>query len=249
MISKQRIKFVKSLKLKKYRQKATLFVVEGAKNVNELLRSDFVIRDLYATARYLTAHQDLIQGQVSCIECSENDLVSMGSFQSNAYVLAVAEMKSHTSNLHNEQMLLALDGVQDPGNLGTIIRLADWYGIRHIIASPCSADFYNPKVLSASMGSFVRVVVHYTELTDFLSKNTGFCVYGTFLQGKNIHHIKPKLPAIIVMGSEAKGIGKELTAMIAERITIPRFGNAESLNVAVSTAIVCDNFARHLKDR
>jgi TrmH family RNA methyltransferase len=94
------------------------------------------------------------------------------------------EMKSHTSNLHNEQMLLALDGVQDPGNLGTIIRLADWYGIRHIIASPCSADFYNPKVLSASMGSFVRVVVHYTELTDFLSKNTGFCVYGTFLQGK-----------------------------------------------------------------
>jgi len=248
MISKQVAKFVKSLKLKKYRRKASAFVVEGAKNTSELLSSDFEIKHLFITEKFLQEYGNYLNSNIEYTLCTEKELIYMGTYQSNEYALAVAKMRSEEVILDNERILLGLDDIQDPGNLGTIIRIADWYGIKKIIASPGTADVYNPKVINASMGSFTRVQVLYTELTDFLSANDHINVFGTFLKGENIHQVNPILPAIIVMGSESTGINENLIPWIKNKITIPGDGSAESLNVAVSTAIICDNFIRNLKN-
>jgi len=248
MVSKQLAKFVKSLKLKKYRRKASAFVVEGGKNVSELLSSDFEILHLFVTEKFLQEYCNNLQTKIEYTLCSEKELINMGSFQSNEYALAVAKMRSDESSFLNEKLILGLDEVRDPGNLGTIIRIADWYGIKNIIASPGTADVYNPKVINASMGSFTRVNIEYADLEDFLKKNQTLNVYGTFLNGKNIHDFKPDTPTIFIMGSESVGINQKLTPWIDEKITIPGYGKAESLNVAISTAIVCDNFFRNLKN-
>jgi TrmH family RNA methyltransferase len=245
MISKQLAKFVKSLKLKKYRKKAAAFVVEGAKNVSELLSSGYEVQHLFITEKYLKEYGHSLRSEDEYTLCTEKELINIGTFQSNEYALAVAKMIDIRPELEKDRLVLALDDVQDPGNLGTIIRIADWYGIRHIIASEDTADFYNPKVINSSMGSFTRVHVYYTDLKLFLKNNQSFRVYGTFLEGKNIHKIQPQLPAIILMGSESTGISPELSTLVTDRVTIPRFGGAESLNVAVSAAIICDNFLRH----
>ena len=245
MISKQLAKFVKSLKLKKYRKKASAFVVEGAKNVLELIASDFNIKHLFITEKFLHDYRDQLQSELQYTVCTEKELTNIGTFQSNEYALAVAMMKDQRSDLKNEKIILALDDVQDPGNLGTIIRISDWYGIKNIIASPETADFYNPKVINASMGSFTRVNIQYLDLLVFFGEHSSSRVYGTFLEGKNIHQLKPNFPAVILMGSESSGIGKNLESFVDEKITIPKFGKAESLNVAVSTAVICDNFLRN----
>ncbi len=245
MISKQLAKFVKSLKLKKYRKKASAFVVEGAKNVSELLTSDFVVKHLFITDKFLQEYGNYLHPNAEYTLCSEKELINLGTFQSNEYALAVAAMNSTLSGLENQDLILALDEIKDPGNLGTIIRIADWYGIKTIIANSGTADFYSPKVINASMGSFTRINILYIDLNDFLSNNKEFKVYGTFLEGKNIHSLKPQLPAIILMGSESTGINDQLIQFVEEKITIPKFGKAESLNVAVSTAVICDNFMRH----
>lgn len=245
MISKQLAKFVKSLKLKKYRQKASVFVVEGAKNVSELLSSDFEVQHLFITEKYLHEFGEYLGAKHQYILSNEKELVAMGTFQSNEYALAVAKTKSPKINISSEKLILALDDVQDPGNLGTIIRIADWFGITTIVASPETADFYNPKVINSSMGSFTRTNLIYENLTDFFANNPGYKVYGTFLDGKDIHRIQPEFPAIILMGSESSGIHNNLLPFINEKITIPRLGQAESLNVAVSTAIICDNMLRN----
>ena len=245
MISKQLAKFVKSLKLKKYRKKASAFVVEGAKNVSELLTSDFVIKHLFITDKFLQDYGSYLHSNFEYTLCTEKELINLGTFQTNEYALAVASMKSQSFRSKNEKIILALDEIKDPGNLGTIIRIADWYGIHTIVANSGTADFYNPKVVNASMGSFTRVNMKYIDLEDYLADNKSHKVYGTFLDGKNIHNLTPELPAIILMGSESIGINNSLIPFINEKITIPKFGNAESLNVAVSTAVICDNFMRH----
>jgi TrmH family RNA methyltransferase len=245
MISKQLAKFVKSLKLKKYRQKASVFVVEGAKNVSELLFSDYEVQHLFITEKYLHEYKKSLGANDQYTICSEKELVAMGTFQSNEYALAVARTRPIGINVNNEKLILALDDVQDPGNLGTIVRIADWYGIKNIVASPGTADFYNPKVINASMGSFTRVNVLYHDLSDFFGSNPDHTVYGAFLDGKDVHGITPDFPAIILMGSESSGINDQLSPFIHEKITIPRVGHAESLNVAVSTAIICDNLLRN----
>jgi TrmH family RNA methyltransferase len=244
MISKQLAKFVKSLKLKKYRQKASAFVVEGAKNVSELLSSDFEVQHLFITKKYLQEYEKTVGFARPFTLCTEKDLIALGTFQSNGYALAVAGIKPNELNPKDEKLILALDEVQDPGNLGTIMRIADWYGIKSIVASPGTADVYNPKVINASMGSFTRVNVLYSDLSDFFVHNRDFKIYGTFLNGKDVHHVKPDLPAIILMGSESTGISDQMLPFVHEKITIPRLGRAESLNVAVSAAIICDNFLR-----
>lgn len=248
MVSKQLAKFVKSLKLKKYRRKASAFVVEGAKNVSELLSSDFEILHLFVTEKFLQEYCNNLQIKIEYTLCSEKELINLGSFQSNEYALAVAKMRSDKSGLLDEKLILALDEVQDPGNLGTIIRIADWYGIKTIIASHGTADVYNPKVINASMGSFTRVNIQYEDLGDFLKKNETYNVCGTFLNGKSVHDFIPVSPSIIIMGSESTGITHKLIPLIDEKITIPGYGQAESLNVAISTAIICDNFFRNLKN-
>jgi len=246
MISKEQAKFVKRLKLKKYRKKAACFLVEGAKNVTELLSSDYEVINLFVTDKFLLETPNNLLSNIELQICNEKELVNLGTFQTNEYALAVAKMKSSTSDFTSDKLILALDDVSDPGNLGTIIRIADWYGINTIVASLGSADFYNPKVVNASMGSFCRINVHYMDLEAFLSSNTGREIFGAFLQGESVHDVQIEKPSILLLGNESKGISNSLITFVNNKVTIPKIGHAESLNVAISTAIICDNLLRKL---
>ena len=244
MISKAKIKFIKSLQVKKYRVEEQCFVVEGAKSVSELLRSDFETLTLLGTTDFFLSGNNKIDKQIEAIEVTEKELSGLGSFQSNETVIAVARMKENKAPVfHPNEYGLVLDDIRDPGNLGTIVRIADWYGIRNIVASDQTADFYNSKVISASMGSFCRTHVFYTSLPAYLS-NSKATLYGTFLNGENVHHTKFAIGGLIVIGNEARGISAEIESFVDQRISIPRFGEAESLNAAVATAIVLDNLRR-----
>jgi TrmH family RNA methyltransferase len=165
----------------------------------------------------------------------------LGTFKSNEYGLAVAKIKSPPIDTKSIKTAIALDDISDPGNLGTIIRTADWYGIDTIIANEETADFYNPKVINASMGSFTRIQVHYLDLELFFQTNRHLNVFGAVLNGDDIHNTKPDFPMVLLMGNESKGIKTSILPYVNKKITIPRIGKAESLNVAVSTAIICDN--------
>jgi TrmH family RNA methyltransferase len=247
MISKAQIKFIKSLQIKKYRKQEQCFVVEGRKSVEELLRSDFDIHMLVATSTYLKSLPPPIKPIALTIEVSNNELESLGQFQTNEEVLAIAKMRAESVPKKAEKgFTLVLDDIRDPGNLGTIIRTADWYGIKTIIASQETADFYNPKVITASMGSFTRVRMYYAELAPFLS-STSFPIYGALLDGKDVHKTSFGKDGLIVIGNESNGISPEIEIMITERITIPRYGHAESLNAGVATAIILDNLRRNNK--
>ena len=247
MISKAKSKFIKSLQVKKYRVEEQCFIVEGAKSVGELLASDFEVLTVVATAPYMLENASKIIGQIEMIEVSEEELSVLGSFQSNQTAIAVARMKLNKAVMPlTTEYVLVLDDIRDPGNLGTIIRIADWYGIRSIIASEQSADFYNPKVITASMGSFCRVNVFYTSLTSYLAHKQG-TLYGTFLDGQNVHQVNFERRGLIVIGNEAHGISQDVEHFVDKRISIPRFGKAESLNAAVATAIVLDNLSRSQK--
>lgn len=220
-------------------------MVEGAKNVNELLSAHYEIAKLYVTEKYLSEFPQAMISKYNYEICKEGQLADMGTFLTNEYALAIAKMQVRSIDLLDSKLTIALDDVSDPGNLGTIIRIADWYGIKNILASPNSADFYNPKVINASMGSFTRVNVTYMDLEKFFISNKSHGVYGAILNGENIHNVKFDNPAILLMGNESNGISPSLFTYLDNRITIPGFGNAESLNVAVSTAIICDNYFRN----
>ncbi|HJW29807.1 MAG TPA: RNA methyltransferase, partial [Saprospiraceae bacterium] len=244
MISKARTKFIKSLQVKKYRIEEQCFVVEGAKSVSELLSSDFEINCLVCTREFIASRRDDLDNRAEIIEVTEKELAGLGSFQSNESVIAIARMKANKSfTLSPKEYGLMLDDIRDPGNLGTIIRLADWYGIRNIVASEESADFYNAKVISASMGSFCRVNVYYTSLINYRKEGPS-TLYGTFLKGENVHRTKFGAGGFIVVGNEAHGISKPIEDLVDHRISIPRLGGAESLNAAIATAIVLDNLRR-----
>jgi TrmH family RNA methyltransferase len=249
MLSRTRIKFIKSLQLKKYRKQEQCFVVEGSKSVLEVLQSDFEVLTLLATQAFLDGNRkvmDRYRGEVLMVRASE--LQALGDFKTNDSALAVVKMPRVSEPvLKSGKFYLVLDDIRDPGNLGTIIRIADWYGISGILASTETADVYNSKVLSASMGSFTRVKVYYTDLVPYLQK-VKFPVIGTFLSGENIYQLGKITGGLLVIGNEANGISKEVEALVTRRITIPRIGKAESLNAAVATAIVCDNLVRNLGD-
>ena len=246
MISKQHIKFIKSLQYKKYRKKANAFLVEGSKSVLELVTSDFQVQSITATSRFYTEFGDRIPESVAvCYETDESTLSQMGTFQSNDYVLAVASMaKQRELIIGPGERLIALQDLQDPGNLGTIIRTADWYGMNKILVSQDTVDFYNPKVISATKGSFTRVQVHNLGISAFLRNNPQLNVYGTFMDGDSLYNIRIEAPAIIVFGNESRGIDNELAELINRKVMIPRVGNAESLNVAIAAAIVMDHMSR-----
>jgi RNA methyltransferase, TrmH family len=245
MLSKNTLKFIKSLQQKKFRKQENAFFVEGSKNVTELLDSDFDITHLLYTEKFESENRNLLKGfKGEAFLVTQKILESAGSFQSNDSALAVAKIKvNDPPQIAKSELMLALDDVRDPGNLGTIIRIADWYGIKHIICSEESADIYNPKVLNSSMGSFTRVNVYYTDLYTYLP-TLDLPIYGAFLGGKDIHQQNLKSTGIILMGNESNGISERIGELVTERLTIPRFGHAESLNVAIATAIICDNFKR-----
>ncbi len=242
MLSKAKIKFIKSLQIKKYRKQEQCFLVEGAKSVHELLNSDFELVTLLGTSDFLsTVHKSL---KCEVIDVSSKELEGLGEFYTNDSALAIARQKVNKpiSILANEFTLI-LDDIRDPGNLGTIIRTADWYGINKIIASLGTADFYNSKVISASMGSFGRSQIFYTSLEDYLS-NIKLKVFGAYLEGNDVHQVDFGKGGCIVIGNESKGISPSLEKFITDKITIPRYGKAESLNAAIATAIICDNIRR-----
>ncbi|MCG8473860.1 MAG: RNA methyltransferase [Cytophagales bacterium] len=246
MLSKKSIKFVKSLQIKKYRKQEQSFLIEGKKNVDELLRSHYELHSVYVTEAFYDEYSHKLDEKTTPVFLAkESELVQMGTFKSNNSVLAVGRIPSLSlPKFGPDEIVLVLDDVRDPGNLGTILRIADWYGIRRIVASPESADFYNPKVLHASMGSFSRVQLHYTALTDFL-KHSDRPVYGAMLQGENLHQTTlTSSGCFLVMGNESNGISKEVEALLTHKLTIPNYGQAESLNVAIATAVLCDNFLR-----
>jgi TrmH family RNA methyltransferase len=247
MISKNQLKLIKALESKKQRKKNGLFLVQGEKNVAELFNSNFSIQQLYATAAYINNNETLLTEHnliPLVVEASEEDLKRAGTLISNNSVLAIVKCKDVAlPAIAENELILVLDQVGDPGNLGTILRVADWYGIKNVVCSPDCADFYNPKVIAATMGSFARVSVSHTELVDYLSVQSK-PIYGAFLEGENIHKAHLNKSAFIVMGSESHGISVPVEQLITDKITIPNFGQAESLNVAMATGIILDNFKR-----
>lgn len=245
MISKNQIKFIRSLELKKNRKRESLFVAEGPKVIEELLKLK-TPHTIIATKEWIDKNPKIS----NVIEVSERDLESASLLKTPQQVLALFAIETtvHDLNIDNNKLYLALDGIQDPGNLGTIIRIADWFGIDTIYCSNETVDVYNPKVIQATMGSIARVKVIYTDLYNLISNlSDEMPVYGTFLDGSDIYKNELTPNGIIVMGNEGKGITKELKSLITNKLLIPSFNigdTAESLNVAIATAITCSEFKR-----
>ncbi|MBP5338187.1 MAG: RNA methyltransferase [Prevotella sp.] len=238
MISKSQIKYVRQLELKKNRRREDCFVAEGPKVVGDLLASGFRCRQLFATKDW-ESHGTAFQ------EVTDEELRRLSFLQHPQQVVAVFEMPSAKEEAADVRGLaLALDGVQDPGNLGTIIRVADWFGITDIYCSEDTADAWNPKVVQATMGSIARVNIVYTDLAALLEK-AKVPVYGTLLDGENIYTQPLAAEGIIVMGNEGNGISQPIRRLVSHKLLIPAFHEGpESLNVAIATAIVCSEFRR-----
>lgn len=242
MISKAEIKYIRSLQLKKNRDKEGVFVLEGAKNLLELSDSDFEIIKLFATKDFYDKNEAKLSKLSGVVTVTDQQFVeSAGTFKTNAAGLAIVRMKKAELSVDSGEWMIALDRIQDPGNLGTIVRTADWFGIRKVICSPNTVDFYNPKVINATMGSFGRVEVFYKPLEKWFS-GAGLPVYGALLEGRSIHELSGIKPGVILMGNESKGISDQLKNFITQAVHIPRKGGAESLNVAIATGILCAKF-------
>ena len=248
MISKNKAKYIRSLELKKNRNKEGVFAAEGHKVVDDLLALQPALL-IVATSEWL--HGKTIAPQTEVIEVSDEELKKVSFLQHPQQVLAIFRQAQQDgfSQPNFSQLSLALDGVQDPGNLGTIIRIADWFGIEHIYCSQDTADVYNPKVVQATMGSIARVKVEYGDLLKLVdSLPEDVPVYGTLLDGDNIYQQKLENRGFIVMGNEGKGISPALAKKVNRRLLIPNFPEgrptADSLNVAIATAITCSEFRR-----
>ena len=240
MVSKNQIKLITSLQQKKYRKQEQLFFAEGVKVVQELLHSNFELQDLFTTKQdFLTVPKNKVHA------ISEAELKKISALTTPNTCLAVFKIPK-VKEMVEKGLIVALDDVRDPGNLGTIIRLCDWFGIETLFCSEESVDIYNPKVVQATMGSISRVNVVYGNLETFLSQ-TKLPVFGTFMDGKNIYQEELPKEGIIIMGNEANGISTSVEKLVSDRIAIPRFGNlqvTESLNVATATAIILSEFKR-----
>jgi len=239
MVGKSQIKFIKSLQQKKYRNQYGMFIAEGVKTVQELINSRLRPHKIYITSLDLQLTES---GLVETI--SEVDLKKISSLKNPNKVLGIFKIPQ-PNNVDLDDWILALDDVRDPGNLGTIIRLCDWFGIEHLVCSKNTVDCYNPKVLQATMGSITRVNIVYTDLGEFLTK-TGLPVYGTFMDSDGIcSSVLPK-KGILVMGNEANGISDEIENLVHSRVSIPQYGSeaTESLNVATATAIFLHEIRR-----
>ena len=241
MISKNQLKLIRQLGQKKYRKQYNQYLVQGEKNVLELLNSPLKAVDIFATQAFINTHQNQFP-EVDFTPAEEESLTKVSTLVSNNAAIAVVDMPE-ADLPKNTGLILALDGVSDPGNLGTIIRVADWYGIQHIVTSTDSADAYNPKTISATMGSFVRVSVSQVELPEYL-QTLNMPIYGAFLDGQSVHTTDLSAKGVLLMGSESHGIREQCAKLVSDKITIPAFGEAESLNVAMATGIILDNFKR-----
>ena len=240
MLSKNQIKLITSLQQKKQRFANQLFFAEGIKVIQELVESNFELVHLYSTQNDF---EEVSEDKKTLI--SENELKKISALATQNSCLGVFRIQADKKIIESG-LILALDSIRDPGNLGTILRLCDWFGIDQIVCSKDAVDIYNPKVVQATMGSIARVNVNYIDLENFIGQ-TQLPVFGTFMQGSTIYKTDLPQEGIIVMGNEANGISPELEKLIKNRLTIPRFGSlqkTESLNVATATAIVLSEFRR-----
>ncbi|WP_018621251.1 TrmH family RNA methyltransferase [Spirosoma luteum] len=247
MLSKNKLKYIQSLHQKKYRQQQGAFLVEGAKSVQEVLQSGFAVELVVATEVFYKENAHLTDHQRTPVEiASVADLERAGTLESNNAALAVVRTKENRPLLAEPgEIALILDDVRDPGNLGTILRIADWYGVQKILCSETTADVYNPKVISASKGSFTRVDWWYGDIVsvlDQLAGSSGQAVYGAFLDGEDVHQLAAsRAGGYLIMGNESNGIRPAVAQYVTKRVTIPRYGEAESLNVGIATAVLLDN--------
>ena len=248
MISKARIKWIKSLEMRKYRQQYKAFVAEGPKLVGELLPYSAPLC-LVATQDWLSRNDKQAKAAKELYVVSQEEMQRTSLLRTPQGVLAVMPIPERELNPATLQgkLTVALDGVQDPGNLGTILRIADWFGIRHVLCSEGTADVYNPKCVQSCMGALARVEVYYCSLPEVL-REVRMPIFGTFLDGKNIYAEELPAEGIIVMGNEGNGISTEVAQLVSRRLYVPNYPKGslttESLNVAVATGIVCAEFRR-----
>lgn len=253
MLSKNKLKYIHSLESKKCRNEHGVFLAEGNKLVADMLPA-FEGELILATPSWMATQGDIPVKEL--LVADEEDIRRASLLKNPQDVIAVFRQPGWTIESVDpaRQLVLALDGIQDPGNLGTIIRLADWFGVENVVCSPDTADVFNPKVVQATMGALAHVKVHYTDLEVFLQeqKKNAIPVYGTFLDGENMYTKELAATGIIVMGNEGNGIRPSIEALITEKLFIPNFPaereTSESLNVATATAIVCAEFRRRLVD-
>lgn len=253
MLSKNKIKFIQSLRLKKGREAENLFIAEGSKLVTDLLNSNFKIHSVFATGDWLDSQKIPQPTGLETNFVSADELKKISSLSTPNQVLAIVhipEFVFHLSELQNN-LTLVLDDISDPGNLGTIIRIADWFGISQVLCSNDSVDVFNPKVVQATMGAIIRVKIHYLDLESFFRENAANAqlpVYGTFLEGDNVFETSLNHSGFIIMGNEAHGIAGHLQKYITQKLYIPNYplgqATCESLNVSAATAIVCAEFRR-----
>ena len=251
MLSKNLIKLIHSLEMKKFRKEHNLFVAEGEKLVKDLLTSAVECEKIIATEQFAGMLQKF--GIKDAVIVNEEELKKASFLRTPQGIIGLFKQKSTPLDptVPQHELCLALDDVQDPGNLGTIVRIADWFGIKHIYCSNGTVDVYNPKTVQATMGAIARVEIHYVELPQFFREiDKSIPIYGTFLNGENIYEHKLSANGIIIMGNEGKGIGAKCEQEVRERLHIPNYPKgcetSESLNVSTATAIVCSEFRRRM---
>lgn len=246
MLTNSRIKLINQLKQKKHREKNGLFITEGSRNTLDFLASNFTSIELFGTQEWIDDNLPHLNSVIHSV-VTKKDLKKISALTNPSDVLAIFELPKPNENpkLYQDSLSIALDDIHDPGNMGTIIRTADWFGIKTIYCSENSVDAFNPKVVQATMGSLSRVKIHYINLKDFLvNKPASLPIFGALLEGQPLNEIKHQDKGIILIGSEAHGISKELIQYIDNRITIPLFnltgtGHPESLNASIACAIIC----------
>ncbi|MCZ4222141.1 TrmH family RNA methyltransferase [Pedobacter rhodius] len=245
MLSKSQISFIKSLHQKKYRKENGLFLVEGIKSIREFIQSAYRIHTLF----YVSEQYNLLPklpANINLFEVNNAELSKISTLQTPQGFLAVIHLPENKlfdlKNFRN-QFTIVLDGVQDPGNMGTIIRTADWFGFKNIICSEDCVEVYNPKTVQATMGSLARVNIYYENLSSVLTANP-IPVFGALLNGHSIYKTDWGQEGLIILGNEGKGITEEIISKITQPVTIPRIGDGESLNVAISAAVFCSEIAR-----
>jgi TrmH family RNA methyltransferase len=246
MLSKSDISFIQSLQHKKFRREHGLFLVEGYKSVAEFENSAYQIETVYHTAAIAPKVLKLSQ-KINSVEISSAILGKISTLKTPADILATVKIPQWpvlNAITLNKKFAIVLDGIQDPGNMGTIIRTADWFGIKNIICSEDCVEVYNPKVVQATMGSLSRMNVHYVNLLEVLT-GTKLPIYGALLDGENIYTTNFGAEGLIVMGNEGNGLSDDVKRLVTKAITIPRAGEAESLNVAIATAIFCSEINRN----
>ena len=239
MLSKSKLKYIQSLGQKKFRQREGLFIAEGPKLVNDLLEmKSSSIQEIFALKEWIEDNKK-IADSYQVVEITAIELEKISQLSSPNQVVAVVKKIAIDENIQVKgKFTLVLDNIQDPGNMGTIIRIADWYGVDQIVCNTQSADMYNPKVIQSTMGSIARVKVFYTELSNWLVKQNTIPIYAAMLNGDDVTVMQKIKEGIIVIGNESKGISDDVLKLISKKITIPQKGKAESLNAAVATGII-----------